>query len=213
MTNDVARLLRTLARLGASANLTYFGESALGLFTKVTPRQNRTIIRNKQQHNATQQNTTDNTIAKMPGRPSVRASRASAASGVSRKSSTQTLRSRASASTRTSVYAIEIPDEGESTSLRERVCTIFADAQRGAVTQRKSAVNLRKIQELCCYETPNPRKHAFAEDAGKFDEADFNEEVGRCTLRVLAVKKSEPIGDRLVRFLGLFLKYASEKGW
>jgi condensin complex subunit 3 len=149
----------------------------------------------------------------MPGRPSVRASRASAASGVSRKSSTQTLRSRASASTRTSVYAVEIPEEGQSTSLRERVCSIFSDAQRGAVTQRKSAVNLRKIQELCCYETPNPRKHAFAEDAGKFDEADFNEEVGRCALRILAVKKSEPIGDRLVRFLGLFLKYASEKGW
>jgi condensin complex subunit 3 len=148
----------------------------------------------------------------MPGRPSVRASRTSTASAISRKSSTQTLKTRGSVSTRTSVYAVEIPDEGESTSLRERVCVIFSDAQRGAVTQRKSAVNLRKIQELCCYETPNPRKHAFAEDAGQYDEADFNEEVGRCALRVLAVKKSEPVGDRLIRFLGLFLKYASEKG-
>jgi hypothetical protein len=136
----------------------------------------------------------------MPGRPSVRANRAAAAA-TSRKGST-----------RSSVQTVEIPNEGDITSLRERVCTIFSDAQRGVVTQRKSAVNLRKIQELCCYETPNPRKHAFAQDAGEYDESDFNEEVGRCILRLLAVKKSEPVGDKLVKFLGLFLKHASDKG-
>jgi condensin complex subunit 3 len=36
--------------------------------------------------------------------------------------------------------------------------------------------------------------------------------VGRCVVRILGIKKSEPVGDRLIRFLGLFLKYASEKG-
>jgi condensin complex subunit 3 len=45
-----------------------------------------------------------------------------------------------------------------------------------------------------------------------FDEEDFNTEVGRCVVRILGIKKSEPVGDRLIRFLGLFLKYASEKG-
>jgi condensin complex subunit 3 len=147
----------------------------------------------------------------MPGRPSVRASRAAATEKSTRKSSATTTKSRA-ASTRSSTQAIEIPDEGESTSLREQVCTTFADAQRGAVTQRKSAVSLRKIQELCCYETPNPRKHAFAQNARDHDEADFNEEVGRCVLRILVVKKSEPVGDKLVKFLGLFLKHSSDKG-
>jgi condensin complex subunit 3 len=151
-------------------------------------------------------------FSNMPGRASVRANRAARSSETSRKSSAQTPKTRGSASTRPSVYAVEIPDEGEATSLRERICGIFSDAQRGVVTQRKSAVNLRKIQELCCYETPNPRKHLFAEDARDYDEADFNEEVGRCMMRVLAVKKSEPIGDRLIKFLGLFLKFSSEKG-
>lgn len=80
------------------------------------------------------------------------------------------------------------------------------------MTQRKAAVNLRKIQELCCYETPNPRKHAFAQDAEEFDENDFNEEVGRCVLRIFVIKKSESVGDKLVKFLGLFLKHASDKG-
>jgi condensin complex subunit 3 len=147
----------------------------------------------------------------MPGRRSVRANRAAVAERTSKKATAPTTKSRAS-STRASAQGVEIPDEGELTSLRERVGTIFSDAQRGIVTQRKSAVNLRKIQELCCYETPNPRKHAFAQDATEFDEGDFNNEVGRCVLRVLAMKKSEPVGDRLVKFLGLFLKHASEKG-
>jgi condensin complex subunit 3 len=148
----------------------------------------------------------------MPGRPSVRANRAAAAAGtISRKTSAQEKKTRAS-STRSSTNAVEVPDEGPVTSLREKVSAIFGDAQRGVTTQRKAAVSLRKIQELCCYETPNPRKHAFADDAQEYDESDFSEEVARCLLRILAIKKSEPAGDKLVKFLGFFLKYAAEKG-
>ena len=86
---------------------------------------------------------------------------------------------------------------------------MFSDAQRGVVTQRKSVVTLRKVQELCCYEPSKPRKHALDQD---YDETEFNEEVGRCVIRVLGIKKAEPVGDKLVKFLGLFLKHASEKG-
>jgi condensin complex subunit 3 len=142
----------------------------------------------------------------MAGRTSVRANRAARNSGatVSAKSSTQTLRS-----ARSSAYAVQIPDEGQQTSLRVRICQHFADAQKAPATQRKLAVSLRKVQEICCYEPAKPYKNAFEED---YDENDFNEEVGRCVLRILAIKKSEPVGDRLVRFLGLFLKHASDKG-
>ncbi|OCL15001.1 hypothetical protein AOQ84DRAFT_428630 [Glonium stellatum] len=143
----------------------------------------------------------------MPGRVSARSTRSSA-SAVSRKSSTQTLKSRASASTRTSAFAVEIPDEGPTTSLRTQICSIFGDAQRSTATQRKLVINLRKVQEACCYEPTKPGKHQEYED---FGEPEFNEEFGRCIIRVLAVKKSEPVGDRIIRFLGLFLKHASEK--
>jgi condensin complex subunit 3 len=44
-----------------------------------------------------------------------------------------------------------------------------------------------------------------------FEEEDFNNEFVRCTLRMMAVKKSEPAGDRVVRFLGTFLNVASQK--
>ncbi|KAJ9639935.1 chromosome condensation complex Condensin, subunit G [Coniosporium tulheliwenetii] len=141
----------------------------------------------------------------MPGRVSARSQRSSGA--VSRKSSTATLKSRAS-STRTSAHAVELPDEGPTTSLREQICAVFADAQRTTATQRKLVISLRKVQEACCYEPVKPKKRRDEED---FGEDEFNEEVGRCFLRVLGVKKSEPVGDRIVRFLGLFLKVASEK--
>ncbi|KAK3051311.1 hypothetical protein LTS18_012454, partial [Coniosporium uncinatum] len=145
----------------------------------------------------------------MPGRQSVRQSRAargSTASAIPTKSSTTTLKSRAS--TRASANAVEIPDEGPSTSLRTAICAIFADAQRGTGYQRKLVVTLRKVHEECCYELPKSKKRVLPED---FEEAEFNEEVSRIVLRVLAIKKSESVGDRVVRFLGLFLKHAHEK--
>ena len=77
-------------------------------------------------------------------------------------------------------------------------------------------VNLRKIQEACCFEPPETGKKGGKKSKGEeqedFDEEEFNAEVVRCVLRVMCVKKSEPVGDRVIRFLGVFLKHASEKG-
>lgn len=83
---------------------------------------------------------------------------------------------------------------------------MFADAQRTATGHRKLAVGLRKIQEACCYESVKQRHHASSQEED-FDENDFNTEVGRCVVRLLSIKKSEGAGDKVVKFLGLFLKY------
>jgi condensin complex subunit 3 len=150
----------------------------------------------------------------MPGRTS-RSTRTSAAS-VTRKSSTGTLKSTRSSSARQSSNAVDIPDEGPVTSLRTQVAQVFGDAQKTTATQRKLVVNLRKIQEACCFEPPETGKKGGKKSKDEaqeaFDEEDFNNEVVRCVLRVMAVKKSEPVGDRVIRFLGVFLKHASEKG-
>ncbi len=69
-------------------------------------------------------------------------------------------------------------------------------------------VNLRKIQESCCYE-PAARAKRIGTEA--FEEGDFNKEIVRCVLRVMPVKRSEAVGERLIRFLGDFLRLASEK--
>ena len=69
-------------------------------------------------------------------------------------------------------------------------------------------MSIRKIQEACCYEPSNPKSG----DAEDFGEDDFNVEVTRCIIRLMGVKKGEGVGDRIVKFLGLFLKHASDKG-
>ena len=141
--------------------------------------------------------TNSSSASKMPGRVSTRTS---TASRVTRKSSTTTL-----ASSRPSTNAT-VPEEAPPNALRNKICTIFADAQKTTAGHRKLIVNLRKLHEDCCYE-PQSKK-----GGPEFTEEDFNYELGRCVLRVMPIKKSESVGDRIVRFLGQFLSHASEKG-
>ncbi|KAF2852045.1 condensin complex component cnd3 [Plenodomus tracheiphilus IPT5] len=151
----------------------------------------------------------------MPGRPAgSRSSRTSAAS-TTRKTSGGVTKSTRASGARQSAHAVEIPDEGPVTSLRTKIAQVFSDAQKTTATQRKLAVHLRKIQEACCFEPPETGNKGGnkgrAEVEEDFDEEDFNNEMARCVLRLLNVKKSETAGDRVIRFLGLFLKHASEK--
>lgn len=136
----------------------------------------------------------------MPGRVSARASSAS----LSHNASSQRLGSRRT----TALSTIDIPDEGPSTALRTRICEIFSLAQKSTAGHRKLATSLRKIQEECCYELPKTQRQGQAE----FGEDDFNVEVARCVIRLMCLKKSEAVGDRVVKFLGLFLQRASAKG-
>ncbi|KAF4555084.1 Condensin complex subunit 3-like protein [Elsinoe fawcettii] len=146
----------------------------------------------------------------MPGRVSARTSRASTGQAApSRKTSTQTLKStRSSTDHRASSSPVaDIPDEGESKALRKHIGAIFSDSQKSTTGHRKLVVNLRKIQESCCYE-PSSKK---GRQDDQFDEEDFNSEFVRCILRLLPIRKSEAAGDRVVRFLGVFLRVASDK--
>ncbi len=143
----------------------------------------------------------------MPGRVSGRSTRTSAA--VSHKSSMQTLNSRASTASRVSAPYVKIPEESPDNELRTQISSIFRDAQRTTAGHRKLVINLRKIQEACCYEpASSKKKKTGAED---FDEEQFTYEFTRCVLRVMPVKKSENVGERTIRFTGLFLRHANEK--
>ena len=102
---------------------------------------------------------------------------------------------------------IDVPVETPDNELRPKVCAIFKDAQKTTATHRKLAVNLRKLQESCCYEPADPKKQS----PGDFSEEEFNNEFVRCVLRIMPVKKSEGVGEKTVKFIGLFLRYASDK--
>lgn len=79
-------------------------------------------------------------------------------------------------------------------------------------------MRLRKIQESCCGIAKKDKKSKNSDNDGPVGETDgvgeneFNVEVVRCVLRVLGVKKAEGAGDRIVKFIGTFLKSASDKG-
>ena len=111
-------------------------------------------------------------------------------------------------------------DATPPSQLRLRVCRIFADCQHTTASHRKLVNNLRRIQEECCYEPSSGARRSNKTKAtadslnttdDHFDEQQFNDEVERCITRVMGVKKSEAVGDRIVRFLGLFLRHASDK--
>jgi condensin complex subunit 3 len=68
-------------------------------------------------------------------------------------------------------------------------------------------VNLRKIQESCAYEPTNPDES----QANEFDEDAFNHEFIRCVSKIMPIKKSESVGEKSIRFTGLFLQHASAK--
>jgi condensin complex subunit 3 len=149
----------------------------------------------------------------MPARVSARASSAA----TSRKSSAQP----------SNAPAVSIPEEpplpSTSPQLRANIVAIFADAQRSIATHRKLVVRLRKIQESCCGLSSKKDKKskqtgedgerpAIVDDTDGVAEKEFNIEISRCIIRVLGVKKTEGAGDRIIKFLGTFLKSASDKG-
>ncbi|KAF7923173.1 uncharacterized protein EAE98_007878 [Botrytis deweyae] len=142
----------------------------------------------------------------MPGKVSSRSSRTSASG--SRKSSTVEPNSRRSATSKSSTPYVEIPEETPDNELRTQISSIFRDSQRNTASHRKLVVNLRKIQEACCYEPTSKKNKTGAED---FEEEEFTYEFTRCVLRVMPIKKSESVGEKAIRFIGLFLRHANEK--
>ncbi|KAJ6110827.1 hypothetical protein N7486_003062 [Penicillium sp. IBT 16267x] len=149
----------------------------------------------------------------MPGRVAARST-----SATTRRSSQQPSAGRAPSVT----PSFAIPDEPSlpeaSPNLRRDVCAIFADAQRSTTGHRKLVVRLRKLQEICCEIVQKNKKGKEQEqeeivipEEETLPEKEFNVEVGRCMLRILPIKKSEPVGDRIIRFMDTFLAHASEK--
>lgn len=135
----------------------------------------------------------------MPPRTSTRSGRAS-----TRSSAANTT---ARASRASSAVAFDVPEESPDNELRTQVAAVFREAQKNTATHRKAAVTLRKLQEACCYEPTSAKKAT----AGDFDEDDFNTELIRCVLRVMPVRKSEAVGERTIRFVGVFMRHSIDK--
>ena len=97
--------------------------------------------------------------------------------------------------------------EAPESALRRQICGIFRDAQRTTATHRKLAANLRKVHEICCNEPETPKNLG----SNEYNEDAFNYEFIRCVTRIMPVKKVESVGEKCVKFIGLFLRYAGDK--
>jgi condensin complex subunit 3 len=148
----------------------------------------------------------------MPGRVAARST-----SATTRRSSAQPSAARAPSVT----PSFAIPEEAAlptaSPNLRRDVCAIFTDAQRATTGHRKLVVRLRKLQEISSGIVRKKRgkdqeqEEIELPEEESVPEKEFNVEVGRCMLRILPIKKSEPVGDRIVRFMDTFIPHAFEK--
>lgn len=147
----------------------------------------------------------------MPGRVAARST-----SATTRRSSAQPSAGRAPSVTPAFTIPEEAPLPTAAPNIRRDVCAIFADAQRSTTGHRKLVVRLRKLQEMSCGiaqkkgKDQEQEKIALPEEE-TVPEKEFNVEVGRCMLRILPIKKSEPVGDRIIRFFDTFLAHATEK--
>ncbi|GJJ68327.1 condensin complex subunit 3 [Entomortierella parvispora] len=84
-------------------------------------------------------------------------------------------------------------------TLRTVVPSIFQESQKTVANHRKNSIMLRKIQEQC------------AEIAGEQGEEAFNKEFIRNLNVVLAVKKKDPVADRVIQFVSTFILCTREK--
>ncbi|KAM7223614.1 Nuclear condensing complex subunit [Rhypophila decipiens] len=123
------------------------------------------------------------------------------------RSSTRSTRT-STASRASSAANVDYPTETPDNALRTQVATVFREAQKTTASHRKLIVKMRKIQEACCFEPTSAKNKSAASD---FSEDDFNTEFVRCVLRVMPIKKSEGVGEKTIRFIGLFLRHAVEK--
>jgi condensin complex subunit 3 len=92
--------------------------------------------------------------------------------------------------------------------LRGHVAAVFQQAQVPPVNYRKNCVNLHKIQD---------RSKDITEDVGRdkirvTGEIAFQQAFLECLFRVLPTKKGDLCGDRVVRFIGAYMKFANERG-
>lgn len=138
----------------------------------------------------------------MPPR-TTRSGRVSARASASTANASRT----SAAASRQSSLNIDVPEEAPDNELRTQVAAVFREAQRNTATHRKSAVTLRKLQEACCYEPSSEKKTSVSD----FHENDFNSEFVRCVLRIMPVRKSENVGERTIRFVGVFMRHSIDK--
>lgn len=91
------------------------------------------------------------------------------------------------------------------------MCRIFEQAGNSVANHGKNYVALYKIHtELA--EVTESFKKGNRELVKLVGEKDFQDTVKGVLTKILPLRKGESIGDRVIKFVGGYVKYANEKG-
>jgi len=86
----------------------------------------------------------------------------------------------------------------------EEIIAIFQQAQANGASHRKNVVQLHKLFVHAAQQSPS--------SARVFNEKAFNTLFEGMVHKVLPLKKGTTVADRIVKFVGLFVKFTVEKG-
>jgi condensin complex subunit 3 len=100
-------------------------------------------------------------------------------------------------------------DSATLESLSYKVSEIFDQVQYSTANHRKNCITLHKLHARAASITPavNDGKHSIITGEDCFGDA-FLDMVNR----ILIVKKGPAAADRIVKFIGGYVKYMNEKG-
>jgi condensin complex subunit 3 len=96
-----------------------------------------------------------------------------------------------------------------SEKLRESIAAIFDQVQLTLANHRKNCVALYKLHQQAATITQPSRKDSVIKLAG---EKAFDDVFVDMVNRVLVVKKGPATADRVVKFVGSYVKFMNEKG-
>ncbi len=105
----------------------------------------------------------------------------------------------------------QISEDERRRQLGTSICQIFDQASGNVANHRKNFVELHKVHtELAQFtESLMKGKRELVKLVG---EKDFQDTFKRSLARIFPLKKGEPAGDRIVKFVGGYIKHLNEKG-
>jgi len=105
----------------------------------------------------------------------------------------------------------QITEDEERRLLRTSICRIFDQASGNVANHRKNFVELHKVHtELAQFTEPFMKgKRELVKLVG---EKDFQDTFKRNLARIFPLKKGESTGDRIVKFVGGYIRHLNEKG-
>lgn len=96
-------------------------------------------------------------------------------------------------------------------SLGTAIPTIFDQVQSSAATHKKNCIALYKLQTASAAVLETISKGKKAEEIRLIGEKTFTEVFIDMVNRSLVVKKGVPTADRIVKFVGSYVKFLGEK--